>query len=370
MGCGPGPLENVVGVATLSRNPLARDLDQVLAQTGGLWDELRGARVFLTGGTGFFGCWLLETFLWANDHLKLDASVVVLTRDAKAFGHKAPHLAFHPSVTLHVGDVRAFAFIDGRFTHVIHAATDSSAPAGGRDRLMMLDTIVSGTRRALDFARRSGARRFLLTSSGAVYGRQPPELTHMPEGYGGGPDPADERQVYGEGKRAAEMLCAVYADAHLEPTIARCFAFVGPYLPLDVHFAVGNFIGDALHGGPIRVSGDGTPYRSYLYAADLAIWLWTILLRGQPMRPYNVGSAEALTILELAGVVAESIGPGLAIEVQQQSIAGTPATRYVPAVARAGAELGLRPTVPLAEGIRRTVGWHRAVRQDSRVGHG
>jgi nucleoside-diphosphate-sugar epimerase len=352
-------VENVVGVTTGQRNLLARDLDHVLAQTSGLWDELRGARVFLTGGTGFFGCWLLETFLWANDHLRLDASVVVLTRDAKAFGGKARHLASHPSVTLHEGDVRSFAFVDGRFTHVIHAATDSSAPAGERGRLAMFDTIVSGTNRALDFARRSGAKRFLLASSGAVYGPQPPELTHVPEEYAGGPDPSTHRTAYGEGKRAAEMLCAIYADARLEPTIARCFAFVGPYLPLDIHFAVGNFIRDALHGGPIRVSGDGTPYRSYLYAADLAVWLWTILLRGQSMRPYNVGSEAAITIGDLAHAIAGQFTAGAEVLVGRPASAGGAIERYVPSTARARNELGLATTVDLNDALTRTVEWHR-----------
>src|SRR5258708_22521586 len=95
------------------RHPLADDLDHVLRQTSGLWEDLRRARLFMTGGTGFFGCWLLETFLWANDHLALDASLVVLTRDPNAFARKAPHLARHPAVTLHDGDVRTFAFTNG-----------------------------------------------------------------------------------------------------------------------------------------------------------------------------------------------------------------------------------------------------------------
>jgi dTDP-glucose 4,6-dehydratase len=95
------------------RNPLADDLDQVLAHTGGLWDGLRGARVFLTGGTGFFGCWLLETLLWANDRLALGASVVVLTRSAAGFRARVPQLAGHPALTMQEGDVRTFAFMDG-----------------------------------------------------------------------------------------------------------------------------------------------------------------------------------------------------------------------------------------------------------------
>lgn len=342
----------------MKANPLARDLDHVLAHTSGLWDDLRGARLFITGGTGFFGCWLLETFLWANDRLKLDASAVVLTRDRRAFESKAPHLASHRAVTLHDGDVRTFEFSAGGFSHVIHAAFDSGKPFAAADRRMVFDTIVGGTKRTLELARRAGARRFLLTSSGAVYGRQPAEMTHVPDDYTGAPDPADAGQVYGEAKRAAEMLCALYADRDLQPTIARCFAFVGPYLPIDAHFAIGNFIRDALGGGPIRVAGDGTAYRSYLYAADLAIWLWTILLRGQAVRPYNVGSEAAISIGELAHFVARHTG-GCAVEIAGTAIPGRCAERYVPSSARIRNELGVRMTIDLEDALTRTVEWHR-----------
>jgi len=343
-------------VATVTTNRLARDLDHVLAETGGLWEELRGARLFVTGGTGFFGCWLLESLLWANDRLGIGAQAVVLSRDTGAFGRKAPHLVAHPAVTLQRGDVRTFTFPDGAFSHVIHAATTSSAALEPRP---LFDTIVDGTRRTLEFAHQSGAKRFLLTSSGAVYGRQPPDLGRVPEEYTGGPDPTNLRQVYAEGKRAAETLCGLYADAALQPVIARCFAFVGPYLPVDAHFAVGNFIRDALRGGPIRITGDGTPYRSYLYAADLAIWLWTILVCGQPMRPYNVGSEEAVSILDLAHLVARQTGLTSGVRTALTPTPGAPAERYVPSTERARAELGLNVRVDLAEALARTIERHR-----------
>jgi dTDP-glucose 4,6-dehydratase len=337
-------------------NPLKSDLDQILAHTEGVWDELRGQRLFITGGTGFFGRWLLESLVWANDKLMLNASALVLTRDPEAFRQRAPHLAAHPALQLHRGDVRSFEFPAGQFRYVIHAATDSSAKPNADEPLLTFDTIVDGTRRVLDFAVRARATKFLLTSSGAIYGPQPPEMTHIPEAYSGSPDPLNPQSVYGEGKRAAEMLCCLYARHHgLESKIARCFAFVGPYLPLDVHFAIGNFIRDALRGGPIRVTGDGTPSRSYLYAADLAVWLWTILCRGAACVPYNVGSEDARPIAQWADLVAQRFVPRLTVTAAVRPIAGSPRDCYVPRTSRARTDLGLRQVTDSRTAIDKTI---------------
>ncbi len=340
------------------QNPLADDLDHIVAHTKGLWDELRGERIFITGGTGFFGCWLLESFAWANDRLGLDAQAVVLTRNPDAFRKKAPHLASHPAIRFHVGDVCDFAFPEGRFGYVIHAATETNTKLDNPPPLLLFDTSAEGTRRTLEFARSRGAHKFLLTSSGAVYGQQPADLTHIPEDYHGAPTTTDLNSAYGHGKRTAEFLCAAFAAEYgLEAKLARCFAFVGPYLPLDSGFAIGNFIRDAMQGGPIQVNGDGTSYRSYLYAADLAIWLWTLLFRGRSSWPYNVGSDLDLTIRDLAFKVAQ-VFPGLSVQIAQALTPGKAVARYVPATGRARSELGLAAYIGLDEAIVRTIRWH------------
>ena len=160
---------------------------------------------------------------------------------------------------------------------------------------------------------------------------------------------------------SAEWLATAYGAAGGPAVrIARCFAFVGPYLPLTAGYAVGNFIGDALRGETIKIAGDGTPRRSYLYAADLAWWLWTILLRGDAARPYNVGSEADLSILELAETVARVLGEGrLGGEVVRQAEPGALPQRYVPDTSRAASELGLRSVVSLEDGIARTAAWHK-----------
>ena len=344
-------------------NRLANDLEHIASETRGLWEELRGERVFLTGGTGFFGCWLGESFCHVNRELGLGARATVLSRHPAKFRAKCPHLAADPAITLHAGDVRDFEFPAGEFKYVIHAATETTGKQAAED---LLSTILAGTERTLKFAGQCGARKFLLTSSGAVYGRQPAEMAHVLESYMGAPDPLDAASVYAEGKRASELMCALFQKtavaqgAAFEAKIARCWAFVGPHLPLDAHFAIGNFIGDVLAGRPISISGDGTARRSYLYAADLAIWLWTILFRGPALVPINVGSGRDLSIRELAEVVAGTLAPGTAVHVAKQVVAGTAPARYVPSVERAEALLGLRETVGLEESIRRTAAWYSA----------
>ena len=181
-------------------NRLAADLDLIAAGNENLWDELRGQRLFLTGGTGFFGCWLVESFCHMNKLLGLDARVTILTRNPEVFAQKCPHLVSDPAVCLHIGDVRSFKFPDGEFRFVIHAATEARARQAKNAPLEMLSTIIAGTERVLQFAVTHGARKFLLTSSGAVYGKQPPELTHVPESFAGGPNPLDPANVYAEGK--------------------------------------------------------------------------------------------------------------------------------------------------------------------------
>jgi nucleoside-diphosphate-sugar epimerase len=346
---------------TSATNRLAADLDHVLAHTRELWAEVRGQRIFVTGATGFFGCWLLESFAWANDRLRLDAQLVALTRNADAFRAKMPELCSRKDIQLHEGDVRDFKFPSGKFSHVIHAATEASAKLNAENPFLMFDTCVAGTRRALEFAQQCGAKRFLLTSSGAVYGAQPME--RVSEQFMGGPDGLNAGSAYAEGKRAAEQLCAIQAKVSpgIEIKIARCFAFVGPHLPLDAHFAIGNFIRDAIRGGPIKIGGDGTPYRSYLYAADLAIWLWTILFRGAPLRAYNVGSANAVSIAQTAEAVKRVFDGKPMVEIAQKPVPGKAAQRYVPDVSRAEKELGLREWVGLEEAIRRTANWNQKI---------
>lgn len=341
----------------------SEDLEHVLKHAASAWEGLRSQRIFLTGATGFFGRWLLETIAYANDRLALGCEVWILVRSPERFASEAPHLAQRADFFQWPGDVRSFAFPPGHFSHVIHAATVSSHYVSSEENV---DTIVNGTRRVLAFCEAAGLERLLFVSSGAVYGPQPPDMPTLSETYLGGPDPTALASAYAESKRMAELLCVIAANqSRFKLTIARCFAFVGPYLPLETHFAIGNFMRDVLAQRDIRISGHGQVFRSYLYAADLAVWLWQILCRGQTGQAYNVGSDQAISLHALAEKMRVHAAVPVTVQIAEQASPDMPRQAYVPNIERARTHLGLEVKVSLDQAITKTLRWHRTHHQVS-----
>lgn len=339
------------------RPPDPADLDQTDRIVGPRWNALGGARIFVTGGTGFIGKWLVASAIDADRRHRLGLSLTLLTRHPEIFIKEAPFLAQNPGVTLMRGDVKTFDADPAGYTHVIHAATDAVV---GNQPLETFDTCVCGTRRVLDFAARANATKLLLVSSGAVYGRQPPSLEAIPEHFSGGPDTMRTDAAYAEGKRAAEWLATAFsANGSVPVTTARCFAFAGPYLPMDRHFAVGNFLRDAFANRPIVLNGDGTAVRSYLHGCELAGWLWALLIGGRKDTAYNVGGVECVSMRALAGRVLEAVGATSGMEVGESPVPGRLPDRYVPDVSRALEELQLPAPWSIGEILERTVRWLR-----------
>ncbi|HEX4140084.1 MAG TPA: NAD(P)-dependent oxidoreductase [Candidatus Methylacidiphilales bacterium] len=327
------------------------DIDDILRASAADLAALRGKKLFFTGGTGFFGKWLLAALLPANAEMDLRLEITVLSRDPAAFAAKHPEMEGANGLTFLRGNVADFTTDEAAFDFILHGAADTTAftsEAGERERSR---AIVQGTQNVLDLARRGNAR-LLNISSGAVYGA----AAGKPEG-AGEDDYAAARPVtpYGLAKREAEALCG---ESHVDFATARAFAFLGPHLPLDAHFAAGNFLRDAVRGGPILVRGDGTALRSYLHPADLVTWLLAILVRAPRGRAYNVGSGETVSTAQLARLIAAAVEPKAEVRIQSAQPQG-PQNIYLPDITRARTELGLTVAIPLREAIQRTLSFVR-----------
>lgn len=299
-------------------NLLYTDLYYVMCQMGPIWPSIQKKRIFLTGGTGFVGTWMTETFAACNKAMDLKAEMVVLTRKDV--------VSTDPAIKFVHGDIRDFEYPEGKFDYIIHAAADYTASP-----TETLDISYNGTKRVLDFAKKCEAERVVFTSSGAIYKA----------------NPVDYKTAYGEGKRVAEMLCAIAYEEKVNTYIARLFGFVGPCLPLDRNFAICKFIKEGLAGGPVKVKGGKNVIRSYLYASDMATALWMMVLWDKANHLYNVGSSDAISIAELAKLVAEVCEVELVQEEGEY-----PDDTYLPPP-------GPKVNIGLREAIERTVVWHK-----------
>jgi nucleoside-diphosphate-sugar epimerase len=343
-----------------SNGQLHNDLNEILKMSEGDLKALDGTRLLITGGTGFIGTWLLETLVWAKNRLGVGPSIEVVTRSPDSFRKRSPHLVGALKLHLTAGDVLKPLKIATKPDMIFHAATSVNENIKLNEPLRLFDTIVIGTQNVLEFSATCNKPRLLFTSSGAVYGALPTTVQNVKEDFMGGPDPLSVKNVYAEGKRAAEMLGAIAnATGTAEVVNARIFAQIGPLLPLDAHFAAGNFVRDALKGGPIVVQGDGRTVRSYQYIADTVSWLLGTLLRGEPGTAYNVGSDEAINIADLAHLIGESSEQQVTVMINGKIDLESPVDWYVPSVERATKELSLVNTVSLKNGILRTLEWNK-----------
>lgn len=297
-------------------------------------------KIFITGGTGFFGKSLIR-------HCRglMENEIVILSRDPEKRIQQFPELGENPRIEFLQGDVRDFEFPGDDFDYIFHGATTSGKIIPDDE---MQSVVIEGTRNVLEFARRNPRLSNLLyISSGAVYGDKYNAPMHEELH-------CEPVNVYGRSKYEAEQLCR---EADIPFSIARCFAFIGEYLPLDAHFAVGNFIRDCLAERPIIIKGDGSPVRTYLYAGDLAHWLWTIMLNGENRRAYNVGSDQAISIAKLAEATRKAAGTHNDIRILTPPGNSRPHS-YTPDISRSSRELGLEVKTPLEEAIRLTLEYH------------
>ena len=322
------------------------------------FEKLDGSRILLTGGTGFVGKWMLQTAKIAQENSATKIQIVVPTRQLTA-DHVQTAIAIGcPNVSWVEGDFLNSHLDLGHIDMIIHAATPASAQLNAENPAEMLRINVEAMKAVLRYA--SDKKPLLFTSSGAVYGTQPQSVGHIAEGNVEPNPPTEQLNAYAQGKQIAERMCReAGSNGQCSPIIARLFAFGGEYLPRDTHFAIGNFIQNALDRQPIAIQGDGRARRSYLYGADMAAWLWSALTHGQTASPFHIGSEHSVSILELAQAVATVSGEVFnyvpEITVAKEIDLSESVHQYVPANSETRTALRVSEWTSLTEIIRRTM---------------
>ncbi len=342
-------------------NFVREDFRSVVAGSVTAVDALRESSILVTGGTGFVGKWLAELVAFLNDEHGFKIRVLLLSRNPRSLETEAPHLACRKDISLVARDVRSVMDIPEDVEWIIHAAGSPDNRIHASDPLRVMQVIAQGTGAVLEAASRlPRLKKVLNISSGLVYGPQPLDMAILAETAFSGINCASVQSIYAEAKRFGESICAAYRNLQRLPVVtARPFAFIGPYQHLDRPWAINNFIRDSLMGGPIRILGDGKTVRSYMYAADMAWWMFSILAKGTSGTNYNVGSSFGITLQTLAEKILQITGGSQPIQVNLSHDVSARRTIFVPDVNLAEKTIGLGFTMDIDTAIRRTIHWHR-----------
>lgn len=303
----------------INRHDIKEDVALAIARSGADFSSLRGKRILVTGGTGFFGVWMLNALGQIMGSLGDDLEITVITRDSRTFLWHYPEFKSSRNLRFLDGDIRSIDLAGESFSHLIHMATTSANETFSKERqINKIDLLYAGTRNLLEQLG-GDLEDMLFTSSGVVYG-PPLDDSAFHESQLTRPDNLRSDSALAYGKLLAEYLVNYFSrEFGYKYNIARCFSFLGQGLPLDIHYAAGNFIADAVNSRPIRILGSGEERRSYMYIGDAVAWLLRLLVEPTD-DAYNLGSDKAMTVLELAQIVAKVVGRPDQVEVLGQPL--------------------------------------------------
>lgn len=344
--------------AEMRQDALAACADQPDIRAG-----LARQHLAVTGGTGFLGTWIAELVAALNDQYQLGITLDLYARNVSEWPQHYPHLAGRLDIRLRSQDVRSSFEFAKSTSYVIHAAGIPNNRVHASDPLRVHQTTVAGIANALEAAAQlDGLRRFVNVSSCLVAGtpQRPGPLTEqdyfaLPAG--------QLHTVYADAKRAAEMVGAIYRSQYRLPvSTVRPFTLTGAYQALDRPWAINNFLRDVLTGGEIRIHGDGTARRSYLYGSDAAWWVLAALVKGADGEVYNLGSARAVSHNELVRLIGERVTPKPRVVLNTLPNRQHKDDDLYPDVSATERKLGVRQTCTLEQAIDKTYRWFAAPR--------
>ena len=356
------------------RELLDRDLAQIAAALREEFAAMEGTNLLITGGGGFLGYYLVQSALfWNERHAVRPIKVTVVDNYRRGVPEWLLALRGNKDLSLREHDISQPLPADlPRFQYIIHAAGIASPTYYRRYPLETMHTNIDGLRHLLEYARSrlgeaDSVKGFLFYSSSEIYGDPLPGNIPTPEDYRGNVSCTGPRACYDESKRYGETLCVNFARVHgLPVTMARPFNNYGPGLKITDRRVIPDFARDLLAGKDIVMLSDGSPRRTFCYAADAVAGYYKVLVKGRAGEPYNIGvEAPEISMLELAERIAELARKLLGYRgkvvrsqsVERDYLVDNP-NRRCPVVAKARSELGYRPAVDLEEGLRRSLVWY------------
>jgi len=327
------------------------------------WELLRGKSILVTGANGFLPAYMIEAILRLNDYAQFGCNVVGVVRNAARARTRFADYLERRDLNFIESDVSEPIQCATRCDIIIHAASQASPKFFGPDPVGTMAANMIGTHHLLRLAKTWESEKFLLFSSGEVYGSVNIEKVPTREEDYGYIDILNKRSCYAESKRAAETLLVSYVSQFQIPgVIVRPFHTYGPGMSLDDGRVYADFVRSIVNKSDIVMTSDGKAVRAFCYLSDAVAGFFTVLLHGSVGQAYNVGNPDAaISIRELASMLV-TLHSDLGLNVVYEPIARND---YLPSSISINspnidriAKLGWRPSVMPSQGFERTIRYY------------